>query len=523
MKYFGLIYLGAFLLILILVGIVKKNNIFNFFKKNIFKILCSFIIAFLVLFITSENSPLYVMNDWVDVNAFFTVGKGMMNGLLPYKDLFEQKGPLLYLIYGIGYLISPTSYLGIFILELISFTIFIYYIIKICELLEVKKYAYLISSILAVLLCTSRAFAHGGSAEEFCFPYFAITLFYSLKFIKTQMVSKLELFINGLLAGIILMIKYTLLGLWFGYMLIILIELLINKKIKDIFIYSLIFLLGMFLPFLGFIGYFYINNGLKEFIDTYFTMNLFSYSDYNISLIKRIEYSFTGMIKSLAGNGIIILILWLFIFKYINKYVLDKKNKIYLILLIIFSVLFTYIGGKFYRYYILLLLPYMLFSLIYVFKKYKFNFNKFKVLTIIIILISYTYLNANYKDNILKSKDDYVQYEFAKIMNEYENPTVFNYQTLDTGIYFTTNLIPNVKYFHQVNISKDNLQISFDEQNNYIKEEKVDFVVMRTNKNLDYLKKHYLDLFEHYSLVREKSQYSDDILKNYYLFRLKDL
>ena len=56
-----------------------------------------------------------------------------------------------------------------------------------------------------------------------------------------------------------------------------------------------------------------------------------------------------------------------------------------------------------------------------------------------------------------------------------------------------------------------------------IKEEKVDFVVMRTNKNLDYLKKHYLDLFEHYSLVREKSQYSDDILKNYYLFRLKDL
>ena len=68
------------------------------------------IVSILTLLICSKNSPLYPYNDWVDGNAFFTMGKGMFNGKVPYKDLFEQKGPLLYLIYGIGYLISHDTF-----------------------------------------------------------------------------------------------------------------------------------------------------------------------------------------------------------------------------------------------------------------------------------------------------------------------------------------------------------------------------------------------------------------------------
>ena len=55
-------------------------------------------LSFLFLMICSESSFLYPMNDWVDGNCFFTMGKSMMNGSVPYLDLFEQKGPLLFLI-----------------------------------------------------------------------------------------------------------------------------------------------------------------------------------------------------------------------------------------------------------------------------------------------------------------------------------------------------------------------------------------------------------------------------------------
>ena len=52
------------------------------------------LISVAVLLICSKNSPLYPMNDWVDVNCFFTVGRGITHGLVSYRDLYDQKGPL---------------------------------------------------------------------------------------------------------------------------------------------------------------------------------------------------------------------------------------------------------------------------------------------------------------------------------------------------------------------------------------------------------------------------------------------
>ena len=60
------------------------------------------VIAFAGLMICSRSSFLYPYNDWNDANSYFTMGKGMMNGLVIYRDLYDQKGPYLYLLYGIA-------------------------------------------------------------------------------------------------------------------------------------------------------------------------------------------------------------------------------------------------------------------------------------------------------------------------------------------------------------------------------------------------------------------------------------
>ena len=73
-------------------------------KTSIVFFIYCIIISFSILIICTKSSPLYVFNDWVDANAYFTMGKGMIHGLIPFKDLFEQKGPLLYLIHGLSYL-----------------------------------------------------------------------------------------------------------------------------------------------------------------------------------------------------------------------------------------------------------------------------------------------------------------------------------------------------------------------------------------------------------------------------------
>ena len=105
---------------------MKKIN--NYLKNKCIVFFMLFVVSLIILLVCSKNSPLYSFNDWVDAHAFFTMGKGIFNGKIPYKDLFEQKGPLLYLIYGIGYLISHDTFIGIFILECVSYTIFSYFL-----------------------------------------------------------------------------------------------------------------------------------------------------------------------------------------------------------------------------------------------------------------------------------------------------------------------------------------------------------------------------------------------------------
>jgi len=68
--------------------------------------------SFLVLLFLSPDSPLFHTCHHIDSAWFFIEGKALMNGLRPYVDFSDCKGPLLWLVYGIGYLISPRNFLG---------------------------------------------------------------------------------------------------------------------------------------------------------------------------------------------------------------------------------------------------------------------------------------------------------------------------------------------------------------------------------------------------------------------------
>ena len=48
-------------------------------------------VSALLLLVCTKSSPLYPLNDWVDVNIYRTIGSGMFRGLVPYRDLFDQK------------------------------------------------------------------------------------------------------------------------------------------------------------------------------------------------------------------------------------------------------------------------------------------------------------------------------------------------------------------------------------------------------------------------------------------------
>ena len=113
-------------------------------------------------------------------------------------------------------------------------------------------------------------------------------------------------------------------------------------------------------------------------------------------------------------------------------------------------------------------------------------------------------------------KEDLVQYQFAEIILEKPNATLLNYGALDGGFYTVTGIVPNVKYFHEPNIKYENYPEIMDEQNRYIKEKIIDFVVIKVDtKEESY---DIPNLYENYNMV--KNVYVSDEDSYYMLFKI---
>ena len=160
----------------------------------------------LLMFFCTKSSPLYVMNDWPDANAYFTMGKGMINGAVPYKDLFDHKGPFLYFLYAIGYLIDNTGFLGIFIIQIISMSLVVIFSFKIAELYtKSSKSAAVIALLVPIMMLASKVYTYntdfgGGSPDEFIAPMIVMSLYFAIKLFKDKKTvndGRLEMFAIG--------------------------------------------------------------------------------------------------------------------------------------------------------------------------------------------------------------------------------------------------------------------------------------------------------------------------------------
>lgn len=475
-------------------------------KKKKVLISCFFVsICFLLL--ASKCSPLYVINDWVDANAFFTMGKGMAHGLVPFKDLFEQKGPLLYFLHMIAYLISNKTFFGVYLLEVIALTVTLYYAYQIIKL-ETKESKISILPIFALFLLSHPSFKLGDSAEEFIFPMLMISLYAFLAFLKGEKELKTKDFLlHGFLAGCVLWIKYTMLGFWFAFMMILFLKYCSRKEYKKGIRSCMEFLIGMGLATLPWIFYFGIHSAIKEWIEVYFLINLNSYS-HKANIFKRILSPFLVFLDNLKGYPITIL------FFLLGIGYLFKKKKYSIFFLFLFLILTVYIGGFGYRYYFYILLFFSLFGIIPITTFIKVSKEKERISFLLIFLFSFLLLfrlSGNTK-TIFKAKKDYAQYVFLEEINKVKNPTLLNYGFIDGGFYLTSGITPNVRFFEKMNFNYESFPENVDAQNEYLKEKVTTFVVTKKNKNIPYLE-------QNYTLVKT---FRKDSKTTYYLYRVKE-
>ena len=140
--------------------------------------------------------------------------------------------------------------------------------------------------------------------------------------------------------------------------------------------------------------------------------------------------------------------------------------------------------------------------------------------TLLVALSYYGCQNTN-KFRINQSRQDLVQYQFAEIIKQTENPTLLNYGFLDGGFYTTTGIIPNIRYFQKQNIANAVFPENIEQQEEAIKKKKVDFVVTRVpiDKGMSY---HYIpELKQNYKKISEKNQKYEEHRYRYTLWQKK--
>lgn len=154
------------------------------FDTLIIKWTSLFIFSLLVLLWLSPDS--YLMHDYgtrYDSSWFFTAGKAWMEGMTPYIDFADSKGPILWLIYGIGYLISPTSYHGVFWLTIVAYTIAFNFLWRTSRLfLSKRESLFVIASIPFFLFFI--AYHNEVRAEDFCMSGICGGIYYACNSLK---------------------------------------------------------------------------------------------------------------------------------------------------------------------------------------------------------------------------------------------------------------------------------------------------------------------------------------------------
>ncbi|MDR1810371.1 MAG: glycosyltransferase family 39 protein [Prevotella sp.] len=488
-----------------------------------------FLLLFAVVFVffNSKNSPLYLFNEWGDANIYFSMGKGIMNGLVPYRDLFDHKGPLVFLLYGLAYLIDGDGFTGVYLFECIFLFINIFFACKIARLYLSKPLSAVISLVYAVLLFNKSYY--GGSAEEFISVFITVSFYYFILYCQNSEKNKQYLLIQGAMFTLAFLAKLSVCVFWLPLIFIVLYDLAAERKniLKPI----LYLCAGCTIVLLPFAVYFAANSALNDFYWGYIQFNSI-YAEFQTpaDIILKAIFHAGWMLKhdplsfplTLLGTGVLL---------FGKKHIPQCRHRVAVFLSFLLSFLFVSMSKYVMTYAHIVLYIYAIFGVIWLcqlFSSLRGDTTKQSIaiyaLSFIICLSTGIYNKKLFGQDtacLLRQKEcNYMQQEFADIIKEAPYPTLLDLG-LDHGIYTKAGIVPSYKYFFYPNIPYRLFPDIRDAQEKLIAERKPMFIVAgNTSMNYGYFKE-LPALNNNYELIATFRQNIEAFDAEVYLWRRK--
>lgn len=443
-------------------------------------------------FFATLSSPLFPTNPWVDTNAMLTIGRAWLNGVVPFRDLFEQRGPTMYLIYMLAAWIHSNGFFGVFLLQISAGFIGYFFLVKLTKLfLKNSPQSYWIALIAFSQIIASAAFQSGGSPEEFVAPFSLSLLYLIIKRLNTKTsFTLMEIFWQGFALAFVFWIKYSLIGMWVGFFLFIGFSLLIQKRWQTFFKTTMTAFGGFFAVSLPILIYYQVVGGLRELIDDYFIVNLSSYTTQTQGL-QRVTQIFMRMVGNASPHVIGVSTLLLVAFFVLKTTKLTRKDKGMLATIFFFSVFMVYFTGRPYYYYFLALTPFASVGTAVFFGRFfsKKCVCRYYILPIVIVctlsMTTFQFKNRIHYGNLEIHSIYPITRQFAeamRIMKTEKSINMLQIGFLDMGFYLAAQTIPTARYFANTNIPHANFPQLIRGQLEEVKKKNPEFVVLTSRK-----------------------------------------
>jgi len=399
----------------------------------------------IVLCFSWTTSPLFFGKYLsFDSQIFQIIGKYWLQGYLPYVDLWDNKGPIIFLINAIGYQLIGNS-VGVLLLQIVCLFASVVFIYKSFNLFSGPLRSFCLSAV--VILSIAINWDGGNMCEEYLLPLLSAFYYILLKHLYSIESDKKKLlyiiaFIGGMILSFSLLTRLTNACGVCASCGVILALLLIDRKWNNLARFAVWFVIGFAILTLPFVIYFASHDALQEMWYSTVTYNI-EYMNYP----KTHTVSWLNFyLKDYNCIFLLAAALMLLVFKR------DRESLLWAITTL--APMIWFVNGTGFGHYGIIVLPYSFVSIILLLRIIDMNQSAWSrklahamiglMLLVIIGGVSFR-LFSSYKQFIkTPCKETFTDCFFEE--NDIDTNSFVSYNC-DWTLYLRRNIKPGMKYF----------------------------------------------------------------------------
>ena len=243
-----------------------------------------------------------------DAGIFAYIGYAMQNGKILYTQVWDNKGPLLYVINWLG--VSINYYHGIYVLELIALLVTALFSYRLALLITKRNRVIATCATMFSMSLLVVTLEGGNLSEEYALPFISIALFYAAKYFYNQLLLKwYEFVIIGCCFAAVLLLRANICAVFIPLFVVVCIARITHRQAKQLLVDIGWVLAGVALFLIPFIVYLWSNGALGRCVaDAY--MN--ALGDFEpISKLTHVSNTYKMISKTMMTGAPFVVVLFM--------------------------------------------------------------------------------------------------------------------------------------------------------------------------------------------------------------------